>query len=115
MKVFIVDMWSLWLRFDCIFRKNSFALLLSPLALINKLIYATKTDAPHAILINNWIDINTCKKMNKLYYLIVFHCVNIILQNIQEQIRPPGANFTNILCAAFLYASFDRSFFVLTF
>jgi hypothetical protein len=76
-----------------------------------------KTDAPHATLINNWIDINTCKKMNKLYYLIGFHCVNIILQNIQEQSRldilePISPIFcvqlfcTQVLCAAFLYLHF---------
>jgi hypothetical protein len=40
-----------------------------------------KTDAPHASLNNNCFDINT-QKMNKLYYLIGFHCVNIILQKI---------------------------------
>ncbi len=29
--------------------------------LINKLVNATPKDAPYTTLINNWIDINTCK------------------------------------------------------
>jgi hypothetical protein len=46
-----------------------------------------KADAPHSTLIDNWID-KYSKKMNKLYYLIRFHCVNIAIDSSTHKLMP---------------------------
>ncbi len=48
-------------HFCCYFCKIVSPLFTTLTTLINKLINATPRNAPHATLINNWIDINTCK------------------------------------------------------